>query len=260
MQPTAAAAAPLLEETAAQDKARVNVLHASYFEAIFPEPPIVCGLRLKPLSIGRYRLMARFKVAFVAEDETMATVRDLVWGALICSMDCRAFAVFSQSKKSDHEIRRWLRKFGFFAPRYFQWPFVGQWLEKLLSARINAADAKYFEDQTAVFQQYIADGSKSPPYFDESPGGRLSGAHWSHSIEAVLREHQGWTREEIDEEPLTKALYDFYKHMEGQGIVRLLTEAERLALETPMPKEKEDEWAAYFKAVEAAKAKEAGNA
>ena len=49
-----------------------------------------------------------------------------------------------------------------------------------------------------------------------------SHTHWSESVEVVLRGQLGWTKDEIEEEPLTKALADYFKHMENQGNVRLM--------------------------------------
>ena len=234
-----------------------------YFEKILPLPPVCCGIRLKPLSIGRYRLMARLKVAFVSDNATTAHAGDLLMGALICSMDYEAAIAFIGAKTFTKEIQRWGRKIGFFEPRYFSWPFIGRWLKSRCGQAVDQSDCAYLMQQMGVFQQYIKDASESPPYFDESEGGRISGAHWSHSIEAVLREHQGWTKEEINNEPLTKALADYFKHMENVGMVRLMSDedvkrqAEQKAfMEDP---ENEAKWLAYGKALEEEAKRKAAN-
>ena len=41
-------------------------------------------------------------------------------------------------------------------------------------------------------------------------------------LSADLRGQLGWTKNEIEEEPLTKALADYFKHMENEGHVRLI--------------------------------------
>ena len=56
---------------------------------------------------------------------------------------------------------------------------------------------------------------------------------------------------EIDEEPLTKALWDFYKHLENQGQVRAYTDEEKKFIETPLTPDQEAE---SIKAMEALKA------
>ena len=226
---TAAQAAPLPD--AASKGVPQAPLHAKYFEDIIPEAPRICGLQLKPLSIGRYRLMARFKVAFVSETETTATAGDLLMGVLICSMECEAFKRFAADKRFKKTLQKWGRRYGFFPPRYFDVPIIGSWLKKRIGDAIDQADAAYLSKQVEAFQKYIKDGSATPDYYDESEAGRVSGAHWSQSIESVLRGEQGWTRQEIDEEPLNKAMWDYFKHMENQGMVSLMTAQEKADLE-----------------------------
>jgi hypothetical protein len=249
-----AASQPTLESTAASQQTVsptvLNPLAYDYFEQVLPIAPVVCGLQLKCLSIGRYRLMARFKVAFVCDGEAQASVRDLMIGVLICSMECEKFKQLSSQKDFSKQVERWGRKFGFLPPRYFSWPFIGKWLAKRVSDAVVQSDAQYLMEQMDVFQKYISDASKSPPYFDESRGGRVSGAHWSQSIEAVLREFQGWTKEEVDEEPLSKGLADFFKHMENHGMVRLITSEEMERSKNQMTPEKEAELIAFAKAME----------
>jgi hypothetical protein len=257
----AATAPPALEATAVPKEKdagnessdfslpEADLLHADYFDQIMPAPPAVCGRQLKVLSIGRYRLMSRFKVAFVAEREGVATAGDLLMGVLICSFSCEEFSEMVSTPNFKSQVQKWGRKMGFFPPRCFSWPMVGKWLHRNIGRVVDEADAQYLLEQTAIFQQYIKDGSKTPPYWDESPGERVSGAHWSQSIEAVLREFQGWTKQEIDEEPLTKALWDYFKHMENQGMVRLMTDDERRESEKPLAPEKAAEISAWLKKI-----------
>ena len=91
------------------------------------------------------------------------------------------------------------------------------------------------------FQDYIKAGSKAPEFWDESPDSKASAAHWSQSIEVVLRGNLGWTQHEIDEKPLGKALQDYFKFMENSGLVRLMSAEEARELATPLTKEEADE-------------------
>ena len=83
-----------------------------YFAQILPATPVVCGLQLKPLSIGRYRRMRRMNVAFVADNpqevENTSLVGDLLKGVLICSMSCSEFDEFISQKDSEKQIKKWL--------------------------------------------------------------------------------------------------------------------------------------------------------
>jgi hypothetical protein len=254
---TAATAAPLLDATAERTGTsglpEAELLHADYFEQIMPAPPIVCGRQLKCLSVGRYRLMSRFKVAFVSETTKIATAGDLLMGVLICSMSCDEFSEMVGQPDFKQQVQKWGRRMGFFPPRCLSWPILGKFLSQNIGQVIAESDAQYLLEQMQIFQQFIKDGSQSPPYWDESPGDRISGAHWSQSIEAVLREFQGWTKHEIDEEPLTKALWDYFKHMENQGMVRFMTDDERRAQETPLSPEKASAIKEWLSKIEAAK-------
>ena len=261
---TAATAPPLGSEADAEPEvgsnqpgSSISVLHGDYFEQILPETPVVCGLRLKPLSIGRYRLMSRHKVAFVADSVSPATAGDLLMGVLICSMTCADFAAFVTDKHFQRELDRWSRLAGFLPPRYLSWPILGWLFRKFAGEAIAKSDAAYLLEQMQVFKHYISAHSQAPPHWNESEDGRVSASHWSQSIEATLREYQGWTKDEIDEEPLPKALWDYFKHMENHGLARLMTDEERIAAETPEPPEKLSEYDEWLKKIEAAKALEA---
>lgn len=214
-----------------------NGEHGDYFDGIFQVPPVVCGLTLKPLSITRYRLMAWRGVAFAADEEREATAGDLLMGVLICSMSVADFKTFAAHPKFKDHVQKWGRKIGFFPPKMFKWPFIGKRLEKFLGDAFAEADFKYLHEQMEVFQKYIMAGSKAPEFWDESPDSKASAAHWSQSIEVVLRGNIGWSQEEIDEEPLSKALQDYFKFMENQGLVRLMSAEESREIATPLTPE-----------------------
>ena len=234
--------APPPTNSAAQPKAKplIPQIHADYFAGIIPQPPVVCGLQLKPLSIGRWRLMARFNVAFAAEGEATAGARDLLLGVLICSMRCEDFKEFVASEYAQKQMDKWGRKFGFLPPRWFSWPFIGRWLKRLCEDSIAQTDYEYITSQMALFQKYIVDGSpdfSSNFITDPSHEGIVTGSHWSQNIEAALREYLGWTKYEIDEEPLTKALWDFYKQKEQHGLGRFMTPDETEQMNKPLTPE-----------------------
>lgn len=236
----AAQASPLAQAAEIPDSAPVTVLNTDYFAQILPDPPTVCGLRLKPLSIGRYRLMARFKVAFVAETNRTAAAGDLLIGALIGSMRCDEFKNFAASPGFSAEIQKWGAQAGFFPRRYFSLSFLQKLAENTRFGQKQAEkDAHYLLEQIRVFQNYVNEGAPdvSARFWSEPGDGSATGSHWSQSIEAVLREFQGWTREEIDEEPLTKALWDFYKHLENRGLGRFLSDEEAAELQKELTAE-----------------------
>lgn len=203
----------------------LNPLHEDYFESIYQDTPIICGLRMKPISIGRYRMMARLKLAFVSDDQREAQARDLWFGVIICSMTCAAFNEFSNSKGFEKEMRRFGERYGFLEPGCFRWPFVGRWFKRVAERRVAEFDANYLQEQMELFKGYIASGAPdlSAKFMTKGEEGEASASHWSQNVESVLREYQGWTKEEIEERPLANALFDFYKHLENKGVGRFLT-------------------------------------
>lgn len=189
-----------------------------YFQAAIPEPYRILGLRLKPLSLGRYRLLNRFECAFVAEGEAKAGMNDLILGVLICSMRCDEFLQFLESKEFSKSVRAWGRKITS-SPIIGHIPFIGKWWRKNHGFNVI--------QKIGLFKSYIEQSSKTPAYAQENEEtGGPSASHWSQAIEVVLRGELGWTAEEINEQPLSKAMADYFKWAENKGILKLLTEEE----------------------------------
>ncbi len=235
---------------------KISGEHSEYFGQLFQTPPTLCGLQLKPLSISRYLLMAWRGVAFAAKEERVATAGDLLMGVLICSMTVQDFKAFAAHPKCQKEILKWGRRQGHFQPHFFEldwnwkprlFDFFGfiaplNWCYQKLWPELYAAnDANYLIGEIQKFQDYIQSGSKAPEFWDERPDSKASAAHWSQSIEVVLRGNLNWTESEIDEKPLGQALQDYFKFMENQGLVRLMSAEEARDLATPLTKEEADE-------------------
>lgn len=180
-------------------------MDAAYFQAAVPEPYRIFGLQLLPLSLGRYRLLMRFDCAFVADGEAKATIEDLLVGILICSMRVKDFLELLGSRRWNRELKRWGRR-----------------------VRREMDADPYFNilAKVGLFQSYIQESSHVPNYWNEMAEQGGSAAHWSHNVEVSLRSQLGYTAEEIEEGPLSKALADYFKHAENQGLIRLICEEE----------------------------------
>jgi hypothetical protein len=145
-------------------------------------------------------------------------MKDLIIGILICSMRCEEFLEFIESKDFAKEVRRWGKKVTS-SPILGRIPFFGKWWRKNHGFNVI--------EKIGLFKRYIAQASHVPAYAQErEESGGPSGAHWSQAIEVVLRGELGWTSEEINEQPLTKAMADYFKWAENNGILRILTEEE----------------------------------
>ena len=118
-------------------------------------PPTICGRRLKPLSEDRYRLLRRFDVSFVADTDTDATARDLMYGVLICSMSPDEFYQFVSSTKLETKLKKWARANCFLAPKCFSWPCIGRLLCWIGGLRVDMFDAAFLNQEIRRFQSYI---------------------------------------------------------------------------------------------------------
>ncbi len=142
----------------------------------------------------------------------MAKPDDLVIGIIICSMRCDEFLKIAEAGLLWKMVEDWGHKvFGTskLVPRILRRPKPFNYLEKV-----------------SLFSRYLKQSWESPKYWEEESAGQSSGAHWSQSVEVVLRGELGWTLEEINEAPLSKAIADYYKWLENKGIIRLMTDYE----------------------------------
>lgn len=175
--------------------------HAAEFTAAMPEAHAVMGLRLLPLSIGRYRMMARHDCAYVREEEATATPEDLLFGAVVCAQRVDEF----ERKLESGELEKELKRYG----------------KRLVKSLKKAKEFNLFFEM-AKFKLYIEEGQQLPwVVMEKNQSNESSPCHWSSSVEIVLRSKAGWTKEEIDEQPLTKALADYWKIAEAEGAVTL---------------------------------------
>ena len=182
---------------------------AAEFTAALPEPQTILGLRLLPLSLGRYRLLKRFDSPFVDEAERNVSpeelTRELFFALLVCGLPVSEFkTLLMQPKRMTKEARR----FGKIARKYTK--------QKGFSV------LPCFEQ----FKKYCSQATAMPwhPLPNSHRGNAPeSVSHWSHSMEVCLRSNAGWSAQEIDEEPMAKAMTDFFKIIESEGSVRLIS-------------------------------------
>lgn len=196
-----------------------------FFSRDIPEPFQVLGLKLLPLSIGRYRRMARHGIAFVSESASKPTGADLILGALICSMQCEEWDELSTSGELPEIVNGWLRKIRAVPPWYLRGKlgaFVSAtWIGKLWRKR-NSFDLL---EKMKLFDAYVKDAQKVPQILRR--GNDVSGAcaaHWSQNLETVLLSDLNWNLRDIEEQPLSKAIAMYYRHAENNGTIRIITD------------------------------------
>lgn len=209
-----------------------------YFDQLFQFPPVILGRQLLPLSIGRYRLMAWMDCAFCAEEERIATARDLLIGIVICSLRCDEFRSAMRERGFIKKVERWGQKVGLLQPTLNRRPVL-YLCRRIWPTLDDALDLENVNTAMAQFQEYIVKGQQAPEYWDETEDAKSSAAHWSHNIEVVLCGNLNWNEEQINEAPLGKALADYFKFMENQGMISLMTKDEIVDLHREIsPEEK----------------------
>lgn len=180
---------------------------AAEFKAALPEPHTILGLRLLPLSLGRYRLLKRFNCPFVGDEliemPLNKLVGELLFALIVCGLPCEEFKQLLDTGKIKKESERF-----------------GKYFRKYINRTVG------FDVFVCIqqFKNYLAESIETPWHVvPTSTSQEGSASHWSHGMEVVLRSEVNWTQLEISEEPLTKAMVDYFKYMEGQGAVSLVS-------------------------------------
>jgi hypothetical protein len=210
--------------TATETNGSLQATVDDFFCKAIPEPVQILGLKLLPLSIGRYRRMARHGVGFVSEKKVSADGKDLILGVLICSMPCRTWDELSTSEILPKIVNQWFNQIQALPPFYLRGSigkiisasFIGKWWRKH-----NSFD---LYEKCKLFKRYIEDAQVIPRYISKQQSSSKSASHWSHSIEVALRSQLNWDSQDIEEAPLSKALADYFKHLENEGLITILTE------------------------------------
>jgi hypothetical protein len=194
-------------------------MSASYFKAAIPEPYRILGLPLLPLSLGRYRILKRFDCGFVADGETRAGMADLIIGVVVCSMRCDEFLAWADSPSFAKDIADW-------SARLAPTPWLGR-LPILGKLRRRRPDYSFnVVEKLSLFQNYISESSTLPRYWYTESADSGAGQHWAQACETTLRSELGWTEEEINERPITKAIGDYFSMAESRGQIRIMTPEE----------------------------------
>jgi hypothetical protein len=203
------------------------VAKRSYYNAAYPEPWQVLGVRLKPFSLGHYLKLSKFNCAFVAETERVATLGDLILGVAVCSMS-------SHPDPERDEFWQWWNRPARF--NLLAWALGKTSLtpaEKEVVKWGRKVGVQKWEDKAKLFAQYIEEHSSAPGYWITGDGVKTkqSGGHWSHCVLHGLVSECGYTLLDAYNVPVSRALHDFLKAAEAQGTVKLMTEEQLLLAE-----------------------------
>jgi hypothetical protein len=165
-----------------------------FLENILPAPFTVLGKKLRPFSIGRAILLQRFDCYPVTDFEKLITA------VVICSRPCKDVLATLEDKWLPIKIRLWAFRLGRFDP-----------MAKIV-----------------FFNQYLRAYSSCPNVFSEDSFNDdcVPGAPFLQHMRVLLRAEVGWTQEEINEEPLSQAYWDYFTYWEMKDKVRIIQEEE----------------------------------
>lgn len=175
-------------------------MNAAYLQAAVPEPFRILGKRLKPFSLGHKILLQRFGSNFAEGSQETPGYADLILSVFICSLTySQALAALSSCW-----LMLRLKLWGMFWRRFD----VG---EKIL-----------------LFHRYVTEQTNEPEYWVIKPGEETdSGIPWTQFLKVRMRQDFGESESGALDTPYQIALLNFLTHLEGKGIIRVLTEREK---------------------------------
>src|ERR1035441_3336272 len=186
----------------------------NYTTAMVPVPYTIFRITLKSLSLGHIFLMQRFGCAFSSENpDTMGGIDDLILGISICSRTFDEFVSFIGDEK---EFKRWTKQWG-------------------LAIREQIKKTKNFDlfSKFSLFKEYLKSGIVKVNFWEleESDVSEQSGTHWTHSVLNVLTSELGYTQSEALNVPVARALQDYYRYLEKNGAITIMSDEDMEASE-----------------------------
>lgn len=197
-----------------------------FFCKDIPEPYQILGLKLLPLSIGRYRRMARHGIGFVSESKSKVDGIDLIVGILICSMSCKSWDILATSDELPKMVKKWLKQIHASPPFYLRGKMGIIFGKTWIGRRWRKSHSFDLFEKCNLFKNYLQKAQEFPKFLIRQQSDRTSISHWSKNIEVVLMGELNWGHDHIDELPLSKAIEDYCKHMENNGVITMLTDAD----------------------------------
>jgi hypothetical protein len=179
----------------------------SYVKSLIPEPYIILGIELKPLCLGHIFLMKRFECGFASEDPNYTGgIDDLLLGLSICS---RTYEEFIEFIRDIDKFQEWSREWG-------------------LAIKKQIKKEKPFDlfSRFQLFKDYLKAGIIIPKYWENenSDDDRETGTHWTQTVLHVLMSDIGYSQSEALNIPVSRALHEYFRYLEKNGAVTLMTD------------------------------------
>jgi hypothetical protein len=162
--------------------------------ATVPEPCQIAGTPLRPFCLGHHLLFKRMEFPFAGNATAAATLEDIILGIAICAASYEDTLEAFLCGDWENIVRRW---------------------QKRVAGPIWKRRRIDWEDSTALFRAYLADGYQRPPVFQHIPkGGTVTiSAPWEELLKCRLVS-AGFPETEVLNGYLPCRWYDYFTVME----------------------------------------------
>lgn len=174
-----------------------------FFRDIIPEPHVILGLRMRPLSLGHLLLLHRIGSAFVTGGSP--SYDDLAASVFLCSLTYEQGLEALDSPQLDRVMSLWQRKVcGQTGIRY--------WLGLKKATPIPLAE------KCAAFRAYLEQGSSHPDYIYEEKDGKVIDLPLVQIVRIRLMERLHIPERDLMDRAWSLCLWDFLtlKSLDGE--------------------------------------------
>jgi len=170
----------------------VGAEYESFLRLALPEPQVILGQELRPLSIGHLLFLDKLSLLPATSPE------QLVLAILVCTRETADIIPTLQDRWLAFKIHIWLMRFS---------PFRKiDWTEKV-----------------SAFCDYISDGTETPSAMSLRDDGKNtlaeSGTPFLQHLKTTLQAKLNYSPAEALDCPYVQAIWDFYTHHEIEGNV-----------------------------------------
>ncbi len=191
-----------------------------FIEAAMPQRWTICGVRLKPFSLGHHLLLWKVGSPFVTATAADAGWGDVLLGLAICSRKfCNAAAMLEACWLP------WLVKWYALQVRVrIWWNVLTLTTESEPDRPTDNADRNGPGVKAALFARYVAKGSEGPNFFRKETSRAVDdGISWAHAMLITLTAHRRHTTEEALNMPLSLAKWEYAAYFQENGAIQIKT-------------------------------------
>lgn len=195
-------------------------MEADYLAQCLPEPVVILGQRLEPLSLGHVKLLRRIGNAYTEclhpflRPVGNPTLQDLAFAIFICA---QPYAEALCSIENGVKRPGWR---GFIKSHWTVLEFITHWL-----LRVKALDPSFdFPANSAAFMDYLKANSTFPDMHDPSDDdSRAPGAPFIQRVQIILQGRMGASRAEALNTPWGEAVHDYFAYWELEGCAKIMS-------------------------------------